>query len=55
MGLTVVDYDDDGDMDVFLHAHRPRTNGTVLLNNGDISNLEVLMPHQTKHLISRKD
>ena len=49
------DLDDDGDMDVFLHAHRPRTNGSVLLNNGDISNLELLMPHQTKHLISKKD
>jgi hypothetical protein len=50
------DLDEDGDMDVFLHAHRPLTNGTVLLNNGgDLSNFELLMPHQTKHLISKKD
>lgn len=50
------DLDEDGDMDIFLHAHRPLTNGTVLLNNGDnLSNFELLMPHQTKHLISRKD
>jgi hypothetical protein len=55
LSIKFRDLDDDGDMDVFLHAHRPRTNGSVLLNNGDISNLELLMPHQTKHLISKKD
>jgi len=40
-------------MDVYLHSHRPRTNGAVLLNKGNL-NFEVLMPHQTKHLISKK-
>ena len=47
------DLDEDGDMDVYLHSHRPRTNGAVLLNKGNL-NFEVLMPHQTKHLISKK-
>lgn len=47
------DLDKDGDMDIFLHALAPRTNGSVLLNKGNLK-FDVLMPHQTKHLISKK-
>jgi hypothetical protein len=47
------DLDKDGDMDIFLHSLAPRTNGSVLLNKGNLK-FEVLMPHQTKHLISKK-
>ena len=53
MMLKFRDLDKDGDMDVFLGSGMsPRTNGMVLLNQGDF-NFEVIKPHKAYYLYTK--